>query len=252
MAAANFLIKYAPVLVLLVAWQAITYFGNVPDYILPQLTSVADAFVEVAPDELFYNTMQSLMRGFTALALAIVVGIVLGVLMAQIRPARLLLKPFIQMFYPMPKSALIPIVIVWFGLGDMSKIFLIFIGSLLPIVMSSFNAACGIDRLLVWSAQSFGSTRSELLTQVIFPAALPEILAGVRVALGLSFVLMVSSEFIIGNDGIGFAIMSMGEVGLYSGMWAGILTISIIGLFADQLFGIGMRRALRWQETNAG
>ena len=160
----------------------------------------------------------------------------------------LLVNPFIQLLYPLPKSALIPLTIIWLGLGDVSKITLIFVGSLLPVVVSSFNAARGVDHLLVWSARSVGAKRSRALWEIVIPAALPEILNGYRVALALCFILVVAGELIIANNGIGFLISFLGEGGDYKGMFAGVLTISLIGFAADRLYVMAMRRILIWRE----
>jgi NitT/TauT family transport system permease protein len=143
---------------------------------------------------------------------------------------------------------LIPLTIIWLGLGDLSKITLIFLGSLLPVVVSSFNAARGVDQLLIWSARSVGATDRELLWEIVIPAALPEILNGYRVALALCFILVIAGELIIANNGVGFLISFLGEGGDYQGMFAGVLTISVIGFAADRLYLMAMRRALIWRE----
>jgi NitT/TauT family transport system permease protein len=199
-------------------------------------------------DDLAYHTSLSIMRGAAGLCAAVVIGTAAGVLMSWYRPVRLLVRPFIQLFYPLPKSALIPLTIIWLGLGDVSKITLIFVGSLLPVVVSSFNAARGVDHLLVWSARSVGASDREILWEIVIPAALPEILNGYRVALSLCFILVVAGELIIANNGIGFLISFLGEGGDYKGMFAGVLTISLIGFAADRLYVMVMRRILIWRE----
>ena len=152
-----------------------------------------------------------------------------------------------QFLYPLPKSALIPITIVWLGLGAASKVTLIFIGALLPIVVSTFNATRGIDHLLIWSARSAGAREPAILWEIVIPAALPEILSGIRVALALCFILVIAGELIFANDGIGYLISFLGESGDYSGMFAGVLAISIVGFFADRLFVLATRRTMVWK-----
>jgi NitT/TauT family transport system permease protein len=172
----------------------------------------------------------------------------MGVLMAWYRPIRRLVKPFIQLFYPLPKSALIPIAIVWLGLGTVSKISLIFVGSLMPIVVSAFNAVRGVDHILIWSARSAGAREPALLWEIVIPAASAEIMNGIRVALALSFILVIAGELIFANDGIGYLISFLGEAGDYKGMFAGVLAISLIGFIADQLFVVATKRIMAWQE----
>ena len=240
--------RYTPLLLLALAWEAVTRTHLVSQYALPTLSGVIASLVHLMADDLAYHTSLSIMRGAAGLAAAIVLGTAAGVLMAWYRPVRLLVKPVIQLFYPLPKSALIPLTIIWLGLGDLSKITLIFVGSLLPVVVSSFNAARGVDHLLVWSARSVGAKDREVLWEIVIPAALPEILNGCRVALALCFILVVAGELIIANNGIGFLIGFLGEAGDYKGMFAGVLTISLIGFAADRLYVMAMRRILIWRE----
>ena len=240
--------RYTPILLLALAWEAITQFGLISEYALPTFTSVLVSFGDLFFEELLPHTAQSVARGFTALVVSIVVGMTAGVLMAWYKPVRVVVNPFIQMFYPLPKSALIPLTIMWLGLGDVSKISLIFIGCLLPVVVSAFNAARGVENVLVWSARGLGATEREVLREVVVPAALPEILNGIRVALALAFILMVTGELIIANNGIGFLINFLGDGGDYKGMFAGVIMITAVGFCADRLYLMGMRRILIWRE----
>ena len=240
--------RYSPLLILALAWEAVTQAELISQYALPTFSGVLVSLGNLIMDDLTYHTLRSVGRGFTALGAAILLGTTAGVLMAWYKPVRILLKPFIQMFYPMPKSALIPLTIMWIGLGDVSKIVLIFIGCLLPIVVSAFNATRGVEGVLLWSARGLGANEREVLLEVVLPAAMPEILNGWRLALGLSFILMVAGELIIANDGIGFLINFLGEGGDYKGMFAGVITISVVGFAADRLYRLFMRRMLIWRE----
>jgi len=243
------LFRYLPILVVLALWEAATRYGLVSKLMVPDLASVGAAFWQLLTSgELVFNAGRSLGRAFIGLAAATAFGIVAGLLMATIRPVRLLVNPLVQAFYPMPKSALIPVVMVWFGLGDLSKIVLIFLGCILPVVVSTYNGARGVDHVLVWSAASLGASRRAILTEVVLPAAMPEIFNGMRTALAFSFILMVSSEFILAKDGIGYLIATLGDGGAYAAMFACILTVAGVGFGADRLFGLLIRRTLRWRE----
>jgi NitT/TauT family transport system permease protein len=240
--------RYLPLLLIAIAWEAVTQAQWVSQYALPTLSGVLNSMWVLLGDDLSYHTGRSILRGAAGLGAAVVLGTTAGVLMAWYRPVRLLLNPFIQMFYPLPKSALIPLTIMWIGLGDPSKITLIFIGSLLPIVVSAFNATRGVDTVLLWSARGLGANERQLLWEVVVPAALPEIMNGWRVALALCFILVVAGELIIANNGIGFLINFLGEGGDYKGMFAGVITISIVGFAADRAYKALMRRVLIWRE----
>jgi len=243
------LLRYLPIVIVFALWETATRFGLVSRALVPDLGDVATAFWQLLTSgELLFNAARSLGRAFSGLAAATAFGVVAGLLMATIRPVRLLINPLVQVFYPMPKSALIPVVMVWFGLGDLSKIVLIFLGCILPVVVSTYNGARGVDHALVWSAASLGASRREILTEIVLPAAMPDILTGIRTALAFSFILMVSSEFILAKDGIGFLIATLGDGGAYAAMFACIFTVAGVGFGADRLFGLLMRHTLRWRE----
>jgi NitT/TauT family transport system permease protein len=248
MLARSTLWRYAPLFLLALVWEAVTRTHLVSQHALPTLSGVIVSWLRLMEDDLAYHTALSIGRGAAGLAAAVVFGTAAGVLMAWYRPVRLLVRPFIQLFYPLPKSALIPLTIMWLGIGDISKITLIFVGCLLPVVVSSFNAARGVDHLLVWSARSAGANDHEVLWEIVIPAALPEILNGYRIALSLCFILVIAGELIIANNGIGFLIGFLGEGGDYKGMFAGVLTISLIGFAADRLYLIAMHHILIWRE----
>jgi ABC-type nitrate/sulfonate/bicarbonate transport system permease component len=241
--------RYAPLLIMLAFWQALASFGPLANQLLPDVTQVAAAFWDLAIDgEILWHGARSLTRAAIGLGAAVVIGVAAGLLMATFRPVRLLVNPIVQLFYPMPKSALIPVMMIWFGLGDMSKIALIFLGCLLPVIVSAYNGARGASEALLWSARSFGASRTATLLEVMLPAAMPEILNGVRTALAFSFILMVSSEFVIAKDGVGYLISQLGDAGAYPGMFAVILAVAAVGFAADRLYGAFVRRQLRWRE----
>ena len=160
--------------------------------------------------------------------------------MATWRPLDLMAGPLVELFYPMPKSALIPVTALWLGFGDGSKILLIFLGCMLPVTLGGYNGARGADRVLLWSARSMGASRLRTLLDVVLPSALPELANGVRTALALSFILLVSSELIAARQGLGFLIGSLGADGSYEAMFAVVLTVAALGFLADRaLYGGG-------------
>jgi ABC-type nitrate/sulfonate/bicarbonate transport system permease component len=151
------------------------------------------------------------------------------------------------MFYPMPKSALIPVTVLWLGFGNGSKILLIFLGCMLPVTIGAFNGARSSEQVLVWSARSMGANRLRMLWDVVVPSALPELLNGIRTALALSFILLVSSELIAAQQGLGYLIGFLGASGSYDAMFAVVLTVALLGFMADRIYLLMARRMLRWQ-----
>jgi len=243
------LARYLPLLLIALAWELAPRVGLVSPLALPPLSAVVVAWVDLLRDgELITNGAASLYRAGAGLALAIVIGAVLGIFMAWWRPINVLLSPLVELFYPMPKSALIPVTAVWLGFGDGSKILLIFLGCMLPVTIGAFNGARGSERVLVWSARSMGASRLRVLWDVVLPSAMPELLNGIRTAIALTFILLVSSELIVAREGFGHLIGFLGANGSYEGMFAVVLTVALIGFAADRAYQLLMQRVLQWRE----
>ena len=228
--------RLVPLFILAAMWELVSRSGLVSTSSLPPLTDVLAIFAGEHARDLVWNTWLSLVRGTIALAFAIPFGIAAGILIAWYLPVRVILNPLLQSLYPMPKVALIPLTIIWLGIGNLSKVSLIFVGALVPIVMSAYQGARSVETTLLWTARSLGARESQVLREVVLPAALPEILNGVRTAIALSFILIVAGEFVIANNGVGNLINLWGQAGEYPSMFAGVLTISAAGFVADRAF----------------
>ena len=247
-ASLSILWRSLPLILLAAAWEIAARSGLVSQYLLPPFSDVMATLASMASGDLYYHLMQSIWRGGLAFAGAVVFGVAAGVMIAWYLPVRIVLNPILRCLYPMPKVALIPLIIIWLGIGDASKIALIFIGCLVPIVMSAYNGARGVDHTLLWTARSMGASRLRMLWDVVVPSATPELLNGIRTALALSFILLVSSELIVARSGLGYLIGSLGSNGSYDAMYAVVLTVAFIGFAADRLFQIFQNRMLRWQQ----
>jgi NitT/TauT family transport system permease protein len=243
------LLRYLPLLLLAAGWELVARLGLVSQLALPPLSHVVLAWADmVRSGELISNGASSLWRAGAGLVLAIAVGAALGIAMAWWRPVNAALGPLVEMFYPMPKSALIPVTVLWLGFGNSSKILLIFLGCMLPVTIGAFNGARGSDQALVWSARSMGASRLRMLWDVVVPSALPEILNGIRTALALAFILLVSSELIVAREGLGYLIGYLGANGTYDAMFAVVLTVAFLGFAADRAYQALMQRLLLWRE----
>jgi len=243
------LARYLPLLLIALAWEIAPRVGLVSPLALPPLSAVVVAWADLLRGgELITNGISSLHRAGAGLAIAIVVGAVLGIFMAWWRPINALLSPLVEIFYPMPKSALIPVTVLWLGFGDRSKILLIFLGCMLPVTLGAFNGARGSERVLVWSARSMGASRLRVLWDVVLPSAMPELLNGIRTAIALAFILLVSSELIEARGGLGYLIGFLGANGSYEGMFAVVLTVALLGFAADRAYQLLMQRVLQWRE----
>jgi ABC-type nitrate/sulfonate/bicarbonate transport system permease component len=242
--------RYLPLLLIALVWEAATRTGLAAGLDLPPISEILRAWLDLlASGDLTSHGISSLYRAAAGLLLAVLIGGVAGVLMAWFRPINVLLAPLIEIFYPLPKSALIPVIAFWLGFGDGSKILLIFLGCMLPVTIGAFNGARGSEQVLLWSARGMGAGRFRLLWDVVVPSALPELLGGIRTAVALSFVLLVTSELISSHRGLGHMIGVAGSGGVYDAMFATVLTVALLGFLADRLFLRVMRRALRWQQA---
>lgn len=242
-------VRYLPILLLAAAWEAITRVGLVPSSALPPLDQVASAWYGLAAGgDLWTNGVSSIARGAEGLALAVVFGALIGLVMAWYKPVQVVVNPIVQFFYPMPKSALIPVMVLWLGFGDASKVATIFVGCMLPITLSAYNGARGTDEVLIWSARAMGASRFRVLWEVVLPSAFPELLSGIRTALALTFVLLVASELIVARSGFGYMIGWLGDGGAYDAMFAVVLTVAFLGFVADRLYLLLMGRMLAWRE----
>jgi len=241
--------RYLPLLLLAVAWELAARLNIVSTLALPPLSSVATAWVDLIRDgELIDNGGASLYRAFMGLLLAVIVGGGLGMAMARVRLLDVFVNPLVELFYPLPKSALIPVTVLWLGFGDGSKILLIFLGCMIPVTIGAYNGARGSDHALVWSARSMGANRLRMMWDVIVPSALPELLNGIRTALALAFILLVSSELIVSQQGFGYLIGYLGSTGSYEGMYAVVLTVAFLGFAADRLYQLFIQWLLAWRE----
>jgi ABC-type nitrate/sulfonate/bicarbonate transport system permease component len=243
------LFRYLPLVLLALFWEFASRVGLVSSSALPPLSDVVVSWFEMLRSgELVTNASASLYRASLGLLLAIVTGAALGIFMAWWKPVNVLLSPLVEIFYPMPKSALIPVTVIWLGFGDGSKILLIFLACMLPITLGAFNGARGSEQTLVWSARSMGANRLRMLWDVVLPSALPELLNGIRTALALSFILLVSSELIVAREGLGYLIGYLGANGSYEAMYAVVLTVAFLGFVADRGYQMIMHRMLAWRE----
>ena len=242
------LFYYLPIAILLLLWELASQSGVLNKDIAPSFsTTVIELWHLLVADDLPHHIEVSMFREATGLGSAIMLGMVLGIGMGCSEVMRAIFEPLVSSTYPLPKSALIPVLLLWFGIGDMSKIAAIFLGCLLPVVLSSFNGARGVAPQLLWSARSLGTGSWRVLWKVVMMAALPDVMSGIRIALAMSFVLLISAELLASSAGLGYLIGFFGSEGDYAGMFAVILVVTIIGFSADRLYCSLMRRSLRWQ-----
>ena len=241
--------RILPLLLVAALWQVASMSGLLPPAVLPAFSDVVAALGGlVASGEIFPDTAASFLRAGAGFFIAVVLGISLGLLMARVRAVQRAVEPILLLIYPVPKPALIPLFMVWLGIGDVSKITVIALSCLLPIVVSTFNGARSIDEMLLWSARARGTSERRLLWRVVLPSALPQIATGVRTAIAIAIVVLVSSEFISAEHGLGYLIFAYGGVGADDAMLAVILYLTALGYLLDRAYVAGLRRLMAWHE----
>jgi len=232
---------------LMVVWQFGA--GRQSTHILPGPLSVAAGIVELAQRGLLLRyIVASLFRVTWGFSLAAVLAIPVGLTIGSYRRWEMALNPLLQVLRPISPLAWIPISILWFGVGDVAAIFLIFLASFLPLTVSAMNAVAGIAPVHIHAGQNFGLGRAQLIYRVLFPAVTPQLIVALRITLGIAWLVVVAAEMIAVNSGLGFLIVDARNAGnRYDLVVAGMVMIGVIGLLLDT----GMRsleqiESVRW------
>lgn len=239
--------RLLPLVIVFAVWQAASATGMLPEWLMPSFFEVIASLASlIRTGEIVPHTIASLGRAGAGFAVAVVAGIAVGVLMARVRFVQLAMEPILMLIYPVPKPALIPLFMVWLGIGNFSKIAVIALACLVPIVVATFNGARSVDPVLLWSARARGTSERRLLWRVVLPSALPQIAAGVRTAIAIAVIVLVSSEFISSEAGLGYLIFSYGGVGAEDAMLAVVLYLAFLGYLLDRLYVAGLRKTMAW------
>jgi ABC-type nitrate/sulfonate/bicarbonate transport system permease component len=234
----------------LALWQLLCLTG-LPDFVLSP-AEVASHFVEaLRSGELLPHVAASLVRSLPGFALGTAAGIALGLGAGAARGFDELLSPVVFLTYPVPKIVFLPIFMLWFGIGDLSKVLIIALACFYPSFVNAYYGARATPTILVWSALNMGAGRGQIFRKIVVPAALPLIFAGIRVSLALSFILLFSTEMINARSGLGFLIRQSEASLRFDLMYVAILAIAILGYASDQLLRLVRRRVLAWQEASA-
>ena len=236
---------------LLLTWEFSARLGWLSSRLLPEPWAVIQAFISLSNSgELWHHLGVSTARAFTGLAIGGGLGLGLGMLTGSLRWAETLLDTTLQMVRNIPPLALIPLVILWFGIDESAKLFLVSVGVFFPIYLNTFHGIRSVDRDLIEMARSYGMSGFALYRQVILPGALPSILVGLRFSLGFMWVLLIVAETISAQAGIGYMTMNAREFLQTDVVLLGILLYALLGKLADLLARTLERLALRWHPSH--
>ncbi len=235
------------ILTLGLIWWAVTALGAIPSLYLPTPASVWQQLLKVASEgymsaTLWQHTLASLGRVMIALIAAICIGVPIGILMGSNRTLKAVLDPLLEFYRPIPPLAYLPLLVIWLGIGELTKITLIFLSILAPVVISTLQGVLTVSKRRQFAALSLGANRSQLLWHVTLPSALPHILIGIRIGLGVGWSTLVAAELIAATKGLGFMIQSAAQF---------LATdIVILGIAVIALIGFGLEMLLRAVQAN--
>lgn len=239
-------ISAVTVAIVMALWAAATNLGWIQPLFLPSPQAVWQQFIEVSQDGFADATLLthlgwSAMRVFGAFALAVVTAIPVGVLMGVNRVVRGIFDPIVEFYRPLPPLAYLPLVVIWLGIGESSKIVLIYLAMFAPLALSARAGVRAVAIEQIHAAYSMGATRSQVLWHVIAPAALPDILTGIRIAIGFGWTTLVAAEMVAATAGLGFMVLSASKFMVTDVVIMGILVIGALALAFDML--------MRWMEA---
>lgn len=243
----DFLARYYSLVIIAVMWELAPRLGLIKVVLLPPLSHVCMAVYEmVAEGHFLVHLGQTLFRMGAGIGLAVIVGVPVGVLMASRPNFRAIVSPLISFAFPVPKVGIYPAMLLMFGFFHTSKIALVFIEAVFPMILSSLAGAAQVNPKLLWSATAMGTPPGRLLWRVIMPSALPQILSGLRVAIVVSIISVFVAEMISSGEGLGHLMVFNARKFESARMFAAIVTISVLGLLFDSLLLRFRRWILRW------
>ncbi len=240
------------ILLLLAGWEILARSGLFTPFQLPALSRVlVRIWQDAVSGDLAINTALTLYRALVSFVICAVAGVAIGMAMSRNRIAHWFFDPIVSIGFPMPKIAFLPVIILWLGVYDISKISIIVIDAIFPVIAATVIAIQGVERELIWSARNMGASNRELLVQIVLPAALPQIMTGLQVALPLTLIVAVVAEMLMGGYGLGGAMMTASRFANSPGVFAGIVEIAVIGYALVKAMALIRRRLLIWhQEAN--
>lgn len=240
------------ILLLLALWQfSALYVMDTPTW--PPVTRIFHAWIsDLLDGTLITNLLATFWRQMLGYWLAVVLGIGVGLAMGYFRVAYNLMEPLIEVFRPIPGPAYLPVLVLFVGIGDEMKVVLILVASLFPILLNTYSGVRAIDPVQFDTARTLGLTTMQTLREIVLPAALPQILTGMRISLAISLILAILSEMIVSNDGLGYFTLLAERTFKVPDMYAGIFTLAMFGYALNRLFLFAEARLIRWHQESSG
>lgn len=240
-------------LVLVLLLELATRTSWIDPVLVPPPTAVAQRlFAVVTAGSIFEPLGRTMYLLVLAYTMGCMLAIVLGVLMGRFRPVHGLLEPLVEVLRPLPKPALLPPLMLFLGLGDTMKITAVALGVFFPVLINTIQGVRGVDPVMVDTARTFQHSRAALLWKVVLPSAMPLVLSGMRIALGIALVLVVIAEMMAGTGGIGYLIIDLQRSFRIVDMYAWVVILAVLGYALNEVFVRIERRVIHWSGTRAG
>jgi ABC-type nitrate/sulfonate/bicarbonate transport system permease component len=231
----------------LLLWQEVADHHLVDPFLVPAFSTVIKSWVTAMRDGTLRDALGStLSRFFFSYGCAVVIGVVLGLLIGYWRVFYALLEPLIELIRPIPPPALVPIYILLLGIEDRMKITVTIVSAVFPIIVSTIQGVRSVDPLLVDTARTFGYSGLAVVRRIILPASLPSIFAGMRISLATALIVTIFAEMLAGDSGVGYFILNAQRSFAIPAMYAGVLTLAVIGYAFNRLFVSAEHLLLRW------
>jgi NitT/TauT family transport system permease protein len=227
-------------------WQ-LAVLAGAPEFLLGPWEVVKHFVEALGTKELYVNIAASLGRAVPGFLLGSAAGIAFGLAAGSSRTFDQAFSPAVFLSYPVPKIVMLPLFMLWFGIGETSKILVIALACFYPMFINAYYGVRATPKILVWSALNLGAGRGRIFWRVVLPAALPQIFAGLRVSLALSFIVMFAAEMVNARNGLGQLIRIAENSLRFDLMYVSLIAIAILGYGGDQLLALARRRALAWQ-----
>jgi len=246
--------KWMSPLLLLVCWEVVTRAGWIDSWFLPAPSLVFQTLYEmVVSGEVPYHTAMSMGRAATGYIAAAVIGIGLGLLIAWSVIIEDFCDPLIELIRPLSSFALVPILFLWFGVGNTSKIIIIFKSCFFPILLNTISGIKGVDKKLIMAARSLGANGRQLWIRVLIPSALPMIITGLRISTAMAMMSLVGVEMLSSDSGLGFLVIDAQRTFDTKRVFAGIIVLSALGFSVDRVARLIQTKLLSWHtETSLG
>jgi ABC-type nitrate/sulfonate/bicarbonate transport system permease component len=244
--------RFAAAVALLGMWQLVSAIvlprlAPAAATLMPPPLGVVAAFLDLLRSgDIVRHVLASLRRVIVAFAVSAVAGVALGVAIGWWRRFGDLVDPLVEFVRPIPPLAWIPLAIIWFGIGDMQNMFIIFLGAFFPIVVNTIAGVRSVDRPLIWGAMTLGGTSAQVLREIILPGALPLILTGFRIGLGVGWMALVAAELVAATSGLGFLIEDSRNLLFTERVLLGMVLIGLLGLGMDRFMRLLERHVTPW------